>query len=66
MVSFESKFVLQKYNRSEFAVIVLNVESIWFTLDNRMATTNTNIVDSDLTLMTSTQFEIRLLIDDCE
>lgn len=60
MGGLESELVLEENDGSEFRGIVLNVESVRLALDDGMASTNTDIVDSHLRLVTSSKFELAL------
>jgi hypothetical protein len=53
VMSFESKLIFEKNDSSELGGVILDIETIRFTLNDSMASTNTDIVDSYLTLMTS-------------
>lgn len=61
MLCLQPKLVLKKNDGSELGSIVLNVEPILLALNDSMATTNTDVVDSHLALMTSSKLELRLL-----
>lgn len=62
MVSLEPQLVLEEDNGTKFGRVVFNVESILFTLDDSVTSTHTDIVDSNLTLMSSTKLELSLLV----
>lgn len=62
MVSLQSQLVLEEDDRAELGRVVFNVEPILFTLDNGVAPTHTDIVDSNLTLVSSSQLELSLLV----
>lgn len=53
MLSFESKFILQKDDGSKLRSVVFNVETILFTFDDSMASAHTDIIDSDLAFVTT-------------
>lgn len=60
MRGLESELVLEEDDGSKFRGIVLNVESVRLALDDCMASTNTDIVDSHLRLVASSKFELAL------
>lgn len=53
MKGFQSEFVLEQDNGSKFRSIIFDVEAILLALDDCMASANTNVIDSYLTLMAS-------------
>ena len=61
MMSLKSQLVLQQDDRAELRGVVFDVETILFALDDCVASTDTDIVDTHLTFMTSTKFELTLL-----
>lgn len=54
MLSLESQLVFQKDDRAELGGVVFDVEAVLLTLDDSMAPTDTDVVDSHLTLVPST------------
>jgi len=62
----ESELVLQKNDGSELRSIVLDVESVWFALDDGVTSAHTDVIDSHLTLVTSTELELALGVGDCK
>jgi hypothetical protein len=64
--SLESELVLQQDDRAKLTRIVFDVEAVWFALDDSVASTYTNVVDSDLRFVTSAQFELVLVSRDCK
>lgn len=64
--SFKSQFVFQKNDCSKFTSVVFNVKSVLFALNNSVTSTDTYIIDSNLTLMSSSEFKFTLLIRNCK
>jgi hypothetical protein len=62
MLCSESQFVFEQDDGSKFGSVIFNVEAILFTLYDSVASGNTDVIDSDLTFMTSTQFEFGLIL----
>jgi hypothetical protein len=60
MVSFKSKFIFKHNNSSKFRCIILNIKSILLALNNSMASAYTDVINSNLTFMSSSKFEFRL------
>jgi len=60
VLCLQSELVLQEYNGTEFRSVIFDVKTILFTLDDCMASTDTNVVDTYLTLMTPSKFEFWL------
>jgi hypothetical protein len=53
MMSLKSELVLEKNDGSKLGGVVLDVESILLALDDRMASANTDVIDSHLALVPS-------------
>ena len=66
MVCLQSELVLQKDDGSKLRGVVFDVESILLALDDSVASTDTDIIDSDLGLMTTSKFEFSLLRSHCQ
>lgn len=66
MESFKSQLVLEKYNCSKFTSVVLDIEPILFAFYDCMTSANTYIVNSNLTFVTTSQFEFTLFWRHCE
>lgn len=66
MMSFKSQLVLKQNDCSELGSIIFNIEAILFALDDCMTSTNTDIIDSYLTFMTSSKLELSLLWSNSE
>lgn len=66
MLGLESKFLFQKDDGSKLRGVVLDVKAVLLALDDGMAATNTYVVDPNLTLVTPSKFELRLLGSDGE
>lgn len=62
MLSLKPELVFKKDDSTELWGIVLNVEAVLLAFDDSMAATNTNIVDTNLTLMTTAKLELRLFV----
>lgn len=65
MMSLKPQLVFEENDGSELGSIIFDVETVLLTLDDSVAPAHTNIVDSHLTLMTSSQFEFTLLRSHC-
>jgi hypothetical protein len=61
MVGFQPQLLFEKNNCAKLGGIIFDVKSVVFTLNNGMASRYTNIVDSDLGLVASSQLELSLL-----
>jgi len=57
MLSLQSKLIFKQNNGTELGRIVLNVKAILLAFDDGMASTDTDIIDSYLTLVTSPKLE---------
>ena len=57
MLRLQPKLLLQKDDCSEFGSIVLNVEAVLLTFDDSMTPADTNVVNSYLTLVTTSKLE---------
>lgn len=53
VVLLQSQFVFQQNDCAEFRLVVFNVETISFTFNDSMAPRNTDIVNSNFTLVSS-------------
>ena len=61
MLGLQPKLLLQQDDGAELGSIVLDVKAIMFALDDSVTAANTNIVNSYLTLMTTSKLELGLL-----
>ena len=61
MVGLQSELILQKDDCTKLGGIVLDVETILLALDDSVASTDTDIVDSHLGLMTTSKLEFGLI-----
>lgn len=61
VLGLQPKLLLQQDDGAELGSIVLNVKTIMFALDDSVTAANTNIVNSYLTLMTTSKLELGLL-----
>jgi hypothetical protein len=66
MLCLQPKLVLKENDSSKLGSIVLNVEAVLLALDDCVAPTHTDVVDSHLALMPSSKLELRLLGGNCE
>lgn len=60
MLGLESQLVFQKDDRAELGGVIFYVEAVLLTLDDSMAPADTDVVDTHLTLVASSQLELRL------
>lgn len=61
MVGLQSQLVLEQDDGSEFRRVVFDVETVWFTFDDSVASAYTDVVYPDLTFVSSTKLEFCLL-----
>ena len=66
MVSLQSQLVLEQNDGSELRGIVLDVEPVLLALDDRVASTDTDVVDTHLGFVATTKFELSLLRSHCQ
>lgn len=66
MLCFQSQLILQEDYRAELRCIILDVEAVLLTFDDSMTSADTDIIDTYLTLVTTTQFEFWLFWRDRE
>ena len=66
MLGLESQLVLEKNDGSKLRSIVFDVEAVRLTLDDGVTSGNTDVVNSHLTLVASSQFELILLWSHCQ
>ena len=66
MVSLQSQLVLKEHDGSELRGVVLDVEAILLALDDGVEARHTDVVDSDLRLVASSELELRLLRSHCQ
>ena len=52
-MSFQPQLIFEQNNGTEFGRVIFNVETILLAFDDGMASADTDIVDSHLTLVTS-------------
>lgn len=61
VLSLQPKLLLQENNCTELGRVVLDVETILLAFDDSVTSTDTDIINSHLTLVASSEFELRLL-----
>ena len=61
MVGLQSELIFQKDDGTELRGVVFNIETILLAFDDSVASTDTNIIDSNLGLMTTSKFKFCLL-----
>ena len=61
MVGPQSELIFQKDDGTELRGVVFDIETILLALDDSVASTDTNIIDSNLGLMTTSKFKFSLL-----
>ena len=61
MLSFQPKLLFQQDDGSKLWRVVFDVKAIVLTFNDCVTSAHTDIINSDLTLMTSTKLELRLL-----
>jgi len=61
VVGLQSELIFQKDDGTELRGVVFNIETILLALDDSVASTDTNIIDSNLGLMTTSKFKFSLL-----
>ena len=57
MLCLQPEFIFKKNNGSKLRGVVLNVEAVLLALDDGMASTHTDIIDSHLTLVATAELE---------
>ena len=60
VLRLQSQFFLEEDDRAELGGVVLDVEAVLLALDDGVAATDTDVVDTHLTLMAAPQLELRL------
>lgn len=66
MVSLQSQLVLEENDGSELRGVVLDVEPVLLALDDCVASTDTDIVDTHLGFVATTKFKLSLLRSHCQ
>jgi len=61
VVGLQSELIFQKDDGTELRGVVFNIETILLAFDDSVASTDTNIIDSNLGLMTTSKFKFCLL-----
>jgi hypothetical protein len=61
VVGLQSELIFQKDDGTELRGVVFNIETILLALDDSVASTDTNIIDSNLGLMSTSKFKFGLL-----
>lgn len=61
MLRLQPQLLFQQDDRAELRSVVLNVEAVMLAFDDSVTATNTDVVDSHLTLVSATQLELGLL-----
>lgn len=65
MILFQFEVVFQQDNCAKFAAVVFNVETVRFTLYDRVAPGYRDVIDTNFTFVATTQLEFILFFGNC-